>query len=234
MPVRKFNKDIWPILSCLFVAGPDGRLTHRKVELLRAAKEAFRGKCSEAGKLGNGKRWGIDRVPDSNTINTRSKPESGIVAADCRLPIADCKTLNTCASGDARERGLDLSIDEPPFETTEPGALFPDEPKKPAKAVDGLTPQQDIWFGIWWAAYWRHVAKIPARKAFAAVVKNVDRFGQVMVATRAQTAEMLTREPQHRPHGATWLRQERWTDEAAVDVEPTPKPAYFDPRSITG
>jgi hypothetical protein len=33
-----------------------------------------------------------------------------------------------------------------------------------------------------------------------------------MEATRAQSAEMLSREPRHRPYGATWLTGERWTD----------------------
>jgi hypothetical protein len=123
-----------------------------------------------------------------------------------------------CASGDAREGGLALSIDEPPFETTEPGALFPAEPKRPAKVVDGLTPQQDIWFGIWWASYWLRKSRKAARQTFGKQVKSVGRFEQVMAATQAQTAEMVSREPQHRPHGATWLHQERWEDEAATDA----------------
>ena len=137
------------------------------------------------------------------------------VATDITDSTVQDRTEHPCASRDAREGGSLPSIDQSPFETTAPEALFPaDEPapERPAKSVNGLTAEQSAWFTEWWAAYWRHVAKTPARKAFAAVVKTVDRFGQVMAATRAQTAEMLTREPQHRPHGATWLRQERWTD----------------------
>ena len=204
-PVRKFERDIWPALSGLF-SPADGRLVHRKVEQLRDAKEAFRGACSKAGKLGNDRRWGKDRVPDELPTETRPIPESGIVAADCRLPIADCQEPNTCASDDARAAGSLPSIDDPPFGTTEPGALFPVEPSKPAESVDG-------WFNEWWAGYWLRKAKKAARRAFGKQVKTAARFEQVMAAMQVQTPEMLSREPQHRPHGATWLNGERWADE---------------------
>ena len=89
-PVKKFERDIWPALSGLF-SPAGGRLVHRKVEQLRDAKEALRGACSKAGKLGNERRWGKDRVPDQIPTEARQVPESGIIAADCRLPIADCR-----------------------------------------------------------------------------------------------------------------------------------------------
>jgi hypothetical protein len=128
------------------------------------------------------------------------------------------ETKNTCASGDARLSGpaSDLSIDNPPFDTTEPGALFPPGPQRAPKKPSGMTPEQEGWFTAWWSGYWLHRAKKPARLAFAKCVKTTARFDEVMAATRAQSAEMLAREPQHRPHGATWLNGERWADEAAV------------------
>jgi len=111
------------------------------------------------------------------------------------------------------------SIDDPPFGTTGPDVLLPDEPAAVVQSIDGLTPQQEAWWSQWWAAYWLHKAKKVARKAFGKHVKSVARFQQVMAATEAQTPEMVSRELAHRPHGATWLNGERWFDEAAADVQ---------------
>jgi hypothetical protein len=103
-----------------------------------------------------------------------------------------------------------LSIDKPPIETTE-AAPFPVESPKPR----GIAIDQDRWFAQWWDEYWLHKAKKAAREAFRKHVRTAARFEQIMGATRAQKAEMLTREPGKRPHGATWLNGERWEDEAA-------------------
>jgi hypothetical protein len=120
---------------------------------------------------------------------------------------------NICASpknGDARES------DFPPIQ--EPSTLFPVETKntapKPTTAVV-LTPEQESWFAAWWTEYPRHRGKKAARAAFSKQVRSGARFQQVMAATRAQKAEMLAKEPQYRPHGATWLNGERWEDEAS-------------------
>jgi hypothetical protein len=170
---------------------------------------------------------------DGAMLQNTVAPQRKFIATGHNITVQD---KEPCASDDARVSDSLLSIDQPPFETAAPNAQFPVEPKKPGQSIDGLTPQQDVWFAVWWADYWLRKSRKAARQAFAKQVKSVGRFEQVMAATQAQTAEMLTREPQHRPHGSTWLRQERWEDEAAVAVEllRTPKPAYFDPRSITG
>ena len=98
-------------------------------------------------------------------------------------------TPNICASGDARAAGgSDLA-------------------KIPQRA------QHPEWFAAWWAIYWRKVSRKAAEKAFRAHVRTKERFGQVMVATRAQLPMMRAREPAHRPHGASWLNAERWNDE---------------------
>jgi hypothetical protein len=125
---------------------------------------------------------------------------------------------NTCASGDALICESS-SIDDPSFSTIEPEALFSIEEPRPAKSADGLTPQQESWFTEWWTAYWLHKARKPARKAFAKQVKTEARFLQVMTATKAQAPELLSRQPNHRPHGATWLTGERWDDETSAEVK---------------
>jgi hypothetical protein len=122
---------------------------------------------------------------------------------------------NICASpnGNARVGPLP-SIDEPPFETTEPDALFVvDTPREVKPSSREMTPQQEQWFAAWWSEYWLGRAKKAAREAFRKQVKTEARFQQVMAATRAQSAEMKAREEGKRPHGATWLNGERWEDE---------------------
>jgi hypothetical protein len=108
----------------------------------------------------------------------------------------------------------DARVDNPPFETTEPDASFSlnGEPKK--SSAESLIAQQDLWFAEWWPVYWLHKARKPARDAFARQVRTQSRFEEVMAATGSQSPEMLAREPCKRPHGASWLNAERWTDEA--------------------
>ncbi len=96
-----------------------------------------------------------------------------------------------------------------------PDVLFSVDAAPAAKPARQMTPEQSGWFTTWWAAYWLRRAKKPAKQAFAKHVKTAARFDEVMAATRAQEAEMIGREPQHRPHGATWLNAERWADEPA-------------------
>jgi hypothetical protein len=41
-----------------------------------------------------------------------------------------------------------------------------------------------------------------------------------MVAVQAQSAEMMARSPDKRPHASTWLNQERWNDEPIETARP--------------
>ncbi len=142
--------------------------------------------------------------------------------------------IKPCASPDGNARvGQPPSIDDPPFVTTEPNALFPLELPPAAATSKGkaatprgeLSAEQKTWFNAWWAEYWLRKAKKPARKAFGRHVQTAERFAKVMAATRAQKPEMRNREASKRPHGATWLNDERWDDEieAAKAAAPTEK-----------
>lgn len=89
-------------------------------------------------------------------------------------------------------------------------------PSAPPKNGNGNHPE---WFEEWWSIYWRKVSRKPAEKAFRQQVKTPERFAEVMAATRKQTAAMLSRDPDHRPHGATWLNAERWKDEPSAPAK---------------
>lgn len=92
---------------------------------------------------------------------------------------------------------------------------------------------QEEWFAEWWAIYWRKVSRKDAEKAFYAKVKSLDRHEEVMRATKAQTAAMMARDPDHRPHGATWLNAERWKDEPSTPAKTGPGKAGSFTESVT-
>lgn len=134
---------------------------------------------------------------------------------------------NICAPTGApmSDSALAVSVDEPPFDTTESDALFPGGESAPKNERQKLEAQQDSWFAEWWAVYWLKKSRKRAREAFGRHVRTEARFQQVMEATRAQSPEMLSREPQYRPHGATWLNSERWDDDTAVPAAAKPDTA---------
>jgi hypothetical protein len=92
--------------------------------------------------------------------------------------------------------------------------------EKQAEPCNNLIAQQDAWFTEWWVSYWLRKSRKTARAAFGKHVKSQERFNEVMSATKEQSMEMLGREPSKRPHGATWLNGERWTDELLEAASP--------------
>jgi uncharacterized protein YdaU (DUF1376 family) len=89
--VQRFTETIWPAVAPCFTKRPDGRLIQKRVEQERAIKDEIREKRSEAGKLGNAKRWGeyrkseevpeirhrkISEAPDHEKINLTESPKN--------------------------------------------------------------------------------------------------------------------------------------------------------------
>lgn len=64
-----------------------------------------------------------------------------------------------------------------------------------------------------WAAYWRKVGKVDARKTYARKVKCAETHRLVMAAIVSQTPMMLSRNPEFRPYASSWLNGEHWEDE---------------------
>ena len=197
-PQKKFERDTWPALRDLFVARDDGRLLHHKVELLRDAKEARRVACSKGGRLGNEVRWGNDRVPDDDPINTRPEGDHSESLADCRLPIADCRLPNTdqtlYSSGDERGAGgLELA------------------PPKPER-IDEVK----VWFDSeFWPTYPRKVAKPQALKAARRHGKTATVRAAIMECLRLKLPalqEQFRADGDYRPYPASWIDQTPWID----------------------
>jgi hypothetical protein len=113
------------------------------------------------------------------------------------------------------------SIDNPPFEPTEPDASFLKPSPRPGDAVLS-TAWWDAAFKRWYAVYWNHTAKDNARRAFERRVKAMKQTPAAAVEALIKLAELDRRRFENtdswdwreKMHPATWLNQERWTDEA--------------------
>lgn len=66
---------VGPVLQ-RFAPGELGRLVHPRLEQERQKNEDFRAKMAKAGKRGNAKRWGENRLPDVEAIAKRRSSSS--------------------------------------------------------------------------------------------------------------------------------------------------------------
>jgi uncharacterized protein YdaU (DUF1376 family) len=201
-PVSRFKKKIWPKLCGLFEAAPDGRLVHRKIESIRDGKEAFRKKCSDAGKIGNDRRWGTHRVPDANPIDTRSEPDQnpnrvGIAKPSLSFSSSFTITETTktlCASDDARGDGA--------LELTPPKPEHTDEIRE--------------WFlAEFWPTYPRKRSKPQALKAARKHAKTAQVREIIMQCLRRRLPvlqEQFRPEGDFRPYPERWLNQTPWVE----------------------
>lgn len=90
----------------------------------------------------------------------------------------------------------------------------------------GVTQEnRESWFSEFWAAYWLRKGRKKAHEAFMRAVTSESIFADVMAGLRTQLPEMQSREARYRPHAATWLNGERWSDEAAP-AKAEPEPVY--------
>ena len=145
---------------------------------------------------------------EENTVENTNSTRQGTPDKEIKK-----KRTKTCASPGGDARGCDPSP-ENPSEATEGDAPFPGEAGLRGTSQD-LAAKQEAWFSQWWAAYWLRKAKKAAFDAFRKHVRTEAQFQRVMAATLAQKADMERRQPEHRPHGASWLNGRRWEDEAA-------------------
>ena len=87
-------------------------------------------------------------------------------------------------------------------------------PSSSSKKKDSVSKQLlvDKQFETWWPHVPRKVSKGGARKAFKAALKKVD-LETLIVATDCWAQSAVGKEPRYVPHPASWLSDERWTDE---------------------
>lgn len=92
------------------------------------------------------------------------------------------------------------------------------EPKGSSRKLPAHTRDAD--FSVFWRAYPRRVAKPEALKAFGKAIAKIphpDPLGVMLAGL--ERAKALWLDPKFIPHPATWLNQERWTDEPAAILQ---------------
>jgi hypothetical protein len=217
MAVGTFERQIWPALQPCFTLTPkpntlldpksEGemrpRWVHKRVESIREETERRASKFRESGKLGAEGRWKKNLCQDGVAIDTPMANTCLSSSSSSSSSFAKENTKNICASD------TDARVSDPPASSLFPGSETTDPKKERQRRLEA---QQTAWFEEWWAAYWLKKSRKRARESFGRQVLTEERFHQVMEATRAQSPEMLSREPRHRPMGASWLNAERWND----------------------
>ena len=88
-----------------------------------------------------------------------------------------------------------------------------------------LAELQDQWFtGEFWPAYWRKVDKAAALASFRKHARTEQIKQRIVDAVIAHAPQYLRRDPEHRPHAATWLNKRRY-EEPPEDTSFTPPPS---------
>lgn len=87
-------------------------------------------------------------------------------------------------------------------------------PVKKITTADGPKTEAEVdrVFGIFWAAYPRHIARAKARQSFEKAIAKVSASVIVEAAGRYRR-HVGDSDPKFIAHPATWLNQERWDDE---------------------
>lgn len=88
----------------------------------------------------------------------------------------------------------------------------------------------DLSFDDFWTIYPRSEGKIPARKAWAKAVKILP-AEEILALTRSYAVRVAGKDKKYLPHGASWLNDQRWTDELE-DQTAEAKDEWFQPFTL--
>ena len=91
----------------------------------------------------------------------------------------------------------------------------PPTPRKRGKRVCGLSPDQQVLFDAFYAAYPKKVAVAEAEKAWSEINPNTELADMIRVGSEKYLAFCLVQQTEHRfkANPATWLRDKRWKDD---------------------
>lgn len=79
---------------------------------------------------------------------------------------------------------------------------------------------QETWFNTeFWPQYWRRVDRKDALRAFKKHATSEAKKDKIVAAERAHAPHYMQRDPEHRPHAATWLNKLRY-EESPEDASP--------------
>lgn len=98
------------------------------------------------------------------------------------------------------------------------------EPPETQPSKASLRKLQDHWFDEdFWPQYWRKVDKKAARTEWYKHAKTEAIKNRICEALKAEAPDQLSRDPEHRPHAATWLHKNRYDDRPDESPPVVPK-----------
>jgi hypothetical protein len=172
---------------------------------------AERDSKSMGGKVGNHRRWHVDK---------------GVTDPKCTL----CSRSTDRITDHSTDRGSESVPNRPSRpDPTRPDPTRPvkeqttreaqqrtliDDDEAPAPAARASTPKRspaDAAFEEFYSIYPRREARVAAEKAWAKAVRTTPPARIILGAKRFR--DDPNREDSYTPHPATWLNQGRWTDE---------------------
>lgn len=173
---------------------------------LTAIREAMQGVTLDGDRLLN---WDQEQYEsDTSAERTRVYRE--------RKKQRDRNVTPSSRNGDETSRNDDVTsrdgdVTSPPLRATDNRYQNKEPPLRGVNARERARGD-DPDFETWWSAYPHKVGKGAARKAFQAARPKAP-FGDLLQAV--QRYERFLKQPgaPHACHPATWLNQERWTDE---------------------
>lgn len=145
---------------------------------------------------------------------------------DCSLSKTFPECLETFPLGKGVGKGLgngngigknSSSPAAPDEGKTQRSGTTSNEPRKgesrKSPALASLAEQQATWFDSeFWPEYWRKVDKADALKAFKKHATCESKKNEIVQAVIAHAPNYLRRDPEHRPHAATWLNKHRYLE----------------------
>jgi len=141
------------------------------------------------------------------------------VAFELGKGAAHVERVNQRRAKDRKRKSINSTESTESTESSLPNGSTPPLPtlQKTPKGVKKVPQMPDEMFETFWQTYPRKVSKAQAAKAFARAVTKCppDQIIQALKTFK------FSADTEFIPHPATWLNQERWTDQPA---KPPPEP----------
>lgn len=127
-----------------------------------------------------------------------------------------------------------MAHESPEQVETEQGEIDLDLPaKKPPLSKAALAKQMAEDFTEWYEAYPKHIGRGAATNAYTKARKNGATAEELIAGARRYAAERKGEDPRFTAQPATWLNQERWTDDPThmgeIDVDAILGKDYWTP-----
>lgn len=199
-------------------------------QLLREEVQASREKISSGARLGNHRKWHINRgLVDPDCQFCQDEPalpdDRGTHRPPDRVPESGANP-----PGPSRPV-LEVQNTSPPDKPVEAQDLFGAAEVQPPKAPPKPGTDEDPGWLAFWAAYPRKDGKAKARENYAKALTRPGVTAQTLTEAAKRYADRMQRDRVERnkikmPEG--WLTGQRWEDEARPAVPSTPRRGWMD------